>query len=65
MDTASVETSCPLNRFNANHEVTVKPLSIYDSLKKTHLSFPSGLDPNLSLLGSTLADYVIPTIKKD
>jgi len=41
MDSESSSNRLPLNRFNAAHEITVKPMPIYDSLNKTNVNFPS------------------------
>jgi hypothetical protein len=64
IETVSVEAGHPLNRFNAAHEVTLRPISIYDSLRKTHLNFPGQVDPTLSV-SSTIGDHIIPATKKE
>lgn len=46
--------SLPLNRFNASHEVTVKAVPIYDSIRQAHVNFPKEVDPQLSIMSSNL-----------
>lgn len=52
----SKQQSMPLNRFNASHEVTVKPMPIYDSIRQAHVNFPKEVDPTLSIMSSNLKE---------
>ena len=43
LNSSREQASVPLNQFKASHDVTVKPVSIYDSMNKTQVNFPTGL----------------------
>lgn len=57
MDSELSSNRLPLNRFNAAHEITVKPVPIYDSLNKTNVNFPSQQKSHQTLQ-SGITDFV-------